>query len=184
MSHSLYLTIANEVSSKIGVQLGTQQLNLIQTRIQKRIRSLYLNSIVEYNEYYQKNKDLEFEELISVLTTHHTFFFREFIHFEFLKKNLPRYVNEIKKQGRKTLKVWSAASSYGQEIYSLAIFLKIHLRKIAPSFDFQILGTDIDSKSIAFAKKGIYKWDEVKEIPHIYLTKNFAKGTGSAENFV
>jgi chemotaxis protein methyltransferase CheR len=121
--------------------------------------------------------EAEAQAVISVLTTHHTYFFREFAHFEFLlEKVLPSLVSVMEQNGEDTLRIWSAACSKGQEAYSLAMFLSIHWSTIAPGMRFEIFGTDVDSGSIELAENGVYRWSELKEVPAQYLGRHWARG--------
>lgn len=172
------------VSKVTGIQLGAKQSAMVQARLSKRMLELRMNT-EQYLDYFRKNIDKESPVLISLLTTHHTFFFREFVHFEFLTHTgLKAVTDSIRAQGRKHLKVWSAACSWGHEVYSLSMLLTSHLKEVAPDFTFEILGTDVDSESVAISRNGVYKWDEVKGIPANYLSPHWARGTGEISAFV
>ncbi len=88
-------------------------------------------------------------------------------------------------QGKpKKISIWCAAASRGQEIYSLAMYLSFHLPQIAPGYDFEIFGSDVDFESIKIAKNGVYRWDELKEAPTVYLSDHWQKGTGDIADYV
>jgi chemotaxis protein methyltransferase CheR len=158
---------------------------MVRSRLSKRISDLGLTSEVQYLEYLRNNLPGETPALISLLTTHHTYFFREFAHFEFLANiGLKRLVDAARRRGDKTLRFWSAAASRGQEAYSLSMFLAYHLHQIAPDFTYKIFGTDIDSESVAIAKNGVYLKKEVQEIPLNYYGNHWAKGTGDIQDYV
>jgi chemotaxis protein methyltransferase CheR len=177
--------VSQIVSQLTGVQLGDKQQAMVKSRLAKRISDVGLTSEEEYFEFLKSNLNQETQALVSLLTTHHTYFFREFPHFEFLAtQGLQALIAAAKKRGEKTLRFWSAASSRGQEAYSLAMFLSYHLPLIAPGFGFEILGTDVDTESVEIAKNGVYLRKEVQEIPLIYFGNHWAKGTGEIENFV
>ncbi|MFL5815552.1 MAG: CheR family methyltransferase [Bdellovibrionia bacterium] len=172
------------VSKVTGIQLGTKQAAMVQARLSKRMLELKMTA-EQYLTYFRQNVDKESPFLISLLTTHHTFFFREFVHFEFLTQSgLKAVTDSIRAQGRKTLRVWSAACSWGHEVYSLSMHLSTHLKEVAPDFTYEILGTDVDSESVAISRNGVYKWDEVKGIPADYLSTHWARGTGEISAFV
>jgi chemotaxis protein methyltransferase CheR len=172
------------VSKVTGIQLGAKQSAMVQARLSKRMLELKMTT-EQYLQYFRQNIDKESPFLISLLTTHHTFFFREFVHFEFLTQTgLKTVTDAIRAQGRKHLRVWSAACSWGHEVYSLSMHLASHLKEIAPDFTYEILGTDVDSESVAISRNGVYKWDEVKGIPAHYLSTHWARGTGEISAFV
>jgi chemotaxis protein methyltransferase CheR len=172
------------VSKVTGIQLGQKQYSMVQARLSKRMLELKMTT-AQYLQYFRQNPDKESPALISLLTTHHTFFFREFVHFEFLSQTgLKAVTDAIRAEGRKTLRVWSAACSWGHEVYSLSMHLQSHLKEVAPDFTYEILGTDVDSESVAISRNGVYKWDEVKGIPANYLSSHWTRGTGEISAFV
>lgn len=168
-------TIVHKIS---GNRLGEKQAYMVETRVKKRMIELGLKTAAEYLAYIDQNYERESGVLVGLITTHHTFFFREFPHFEILKKMLPDLVAQVKKRNEKTLKVWSAACSRGHEVYSLAMFLEFNLPQIDPSMTFKILGTDIDVESVKVASNGVYHQNEIKEIPMNFMANHWAKGTG------
>jgi len=96
-------------------------------------------------------------ELIAAITTNETYFFRNTPHFEVLKNTLIPELSQLKNsQGKKTLRLWSAGCSTGEEPYSLAIFLLETLPDIR-SWDIHILATDIDLDALEIAQTGIYR---------------------------
>lgn len=161
-----------------GNKLGEKQAYMVETRVKKRMMELGIQKPDDYISFIEKNIEKESSVLVGLLTTHHTFFFREFPHFEILKKILPELAATAKKRPDRCIKIWSAACSRGQEVYSLAMFLEHHLPHVDPSVSYKILGTDIDPESVKIAQNGVYNQSEIKEIPLHYLGNNWAKGTG------
>lgn len=136
--------VADLVAKKAGIVMGPKQYPMIENRLKSRMIKLSLNTVDQYAAYLQNNESSESEALLSLMTTHHTFFFREFSHFEFLRdQGLKHLVNSLKAKGKNKLKIWSAACSRGQEVYSLGMFLNYHLKQIDSKFDFEI-----DRKSV------------------------------------
>lgn len=168
-------TIVHKIS---GNRLGEKQAYMVETRVKKRMIELGLKEPRDYLNYIDQHFEKESGVLVGLITTHHTFFFREFPHFEIIKKMLPDIVQNVKKRGEKCVKVWSAACSRGHEVYSLAMFFDYHLNQIDPSMTFKILGTDIDAESVKVASNGVYHQNEIKEIPMMYMGTNWARGTG------
>ncbi len=181
--------VVSEVSrivSKIsGIQLNERQHSMVRSRLTRRIAQLGLSNEAEYFAHLQRNTEAEIAALVSLLTTHHTYFFREFSHFEYLERaGLERVARAALNRSDKTLRVWSAACSRGHEVYSLAMFLSYHLPRISPDLSYEILGTDIDPESVAIAKNGVYRWDELKDAPLRYMGAHWARGTGEISDFV
>lgn len=137
--------VSSVIEKETGNILGPSQKAMVSNRLQRRITDLKLGDVSHYMDYLNKNYKSEIEALTSLLTTHHTFFFREFSHFEYLRTHLETIVNQVKKRGEKKIKILSAACSKGQEPYSLAMFFHYHLQSY-PGMDFEIMATDIDKE--------------------------------------
>jgi len=181
----LFAYIAERVSSLTGVQLAERQRAIVENRIVRRLRETGCASIMEYANHFAAHESEEIDALTSLLTTHHTYFFREFSHFEFLLETaLPQIIEHHRKKGLNTIRIWSAACSRGQEVYSLAMFLQVHLNKLAPDFNFKIMGSDVDPESVKIAKNGVYSWQELKSVPVLYMQNQWQRGSGDIENFV
>lgn len=172
------------VSKMAGIQLGAKQFSMVENRLRTRMVRLGIKSFEDYLQFLKSHQESESQALLSLMTTHHTFFFREFSHFEYLlNKGLPAVVEEARANKRKTIRVWSAACSRGQEVYSLAMFLNFHLKDMAPEMDFEITGTDIDPESLSHAKNGVYRADDLKQAPAMYVQDNWIRGTGQVRDF-
>lgn len=177
--------VSSVVSEITGVQLGERQRTMVQSRLQRRIMDLGLGSEAEYASYFAQHREVETEAMVSLLTTHHTYFFREFAQFEYLlDQGLANVIAHVRNRNDRTLKVWSAACSRGQEVYSLSMLLASYLPVHAPDIKYEILGTDVDPESVKIAKNGVYSRKDIKEIPAIYAGNHWARGTGEISNFV
>ncbi len=183
-SGSALTAIAQLVCERTGIQLNETHNEMVSSRLQRRLIELKLASPEEYLEFVQANAN-EIHTLVGLLTTHHTFFFREFAHFEHLRDQvLPKLIPIVRSRAKKVIRIWSAASSRGQEAYSLAMFLSYHLKTRAPDLAFEIVGTDVDPASIQIAKNGVYHHDELKQAPASMVGNHWVRGTGEIEQFV
>lgn len=135
-----------------GISMGTNKKTLIQGRLRPRIRTLQLSSYGQYLEYLNSHKD-EVQEFVNLVTTNETSFFRtQRVWDYFIKDFLPKWTAD---NPQKTLKIWSGASSSGEEIYTIGICCEEHrLKNIG--FNYQITGTDISSEVLAVADIGKY----------------------------
>jgi chemotaxis protein methyltransferase CheR len=174
--------VSKIVVKKSGNILGEKQRSMVVSRLKKRLLDLGGLTPDAYYAYFCEHQQIEVDQLVSLLTTHHTFFFREFCHFEYVLRNLTEIVERVKARGDKKIRVLCAACSRGQEVYSLGMFLHKHLQSFA-GVEFEILGTDIDHESIKIAKNGVYPYNDVKEIPQVYLQGNWQKGTGAISEY-
>jgi chemotaxis protein methyltransferase CheR len=177
-----FITLVEKVSTIVhkisGNKLGEKQAFMIETRLKKRMLELGIKTAADYSKFIEQNLQKESGVLVGLITTHHTFFFREFSHFELLKKMLPDLVAAANARADKTIKIWSAACSRGQEAYSIAMFLEFYLPQIDPSISYSILGSDIDQESVKIASNGVYHQNEIKEVPMNMLGNHWSKGTG------
>ncbi|MBX7231368.1 MAG: response regulator [Bdellovibrionales bacterium] len=177
--------LAQIVREETGNSVLEKNFPMLESRIRSHLLKFGFSGMQDYWAYFQKNEPSEREFLQSLMTTHHTFFFREYLHFEAVEKWIQDEIEFIKErfQNRKIpVRVWSAACSRGQEVYSLAMFLDFHLfQKFG--IPYKIYGTDIDQESISHAQNGVYSLQEVNSIPKIYLNRFWKKGTGPIKEF-
>jgi chemotaxis protein methyltransferase CheR len=150
--------------AETGVLLDESKMNLVYSRLAKRLRRLRLQSFSDYCALIESpDGGGERDAMIAALTTNVTRFFREMHHFDHLKKSvLTPLVEQIKRGGK--LRLWSAACSSGQEPYSMALTL-LSLLPDAAKYDVKILATDIDPNMIAFGQAGVYDAGLMADIP-------------------
>lgn len=135
-----------------GISMGTNKKTLIQGRLRPRIRKLGLENYVKYLEYLNSNKD-EIQIFINLVTTNETSFFRTHRVWEYFNKDfLPTW---WAKNPKKILKIWSGASSSGEEVYTIGICCEEFKLKNA-GFSYQIFGSDISSEMLSIAEQAEY----------------------------
>lgn len=148
-----------------GIRLPPHKQSMLEARLRKRLRHLDLDSFQEYSEYVfsPSGREKELVNLIDVVTTNKTDFFRESAHFDFLVDvALPRLIHSYGVGINKKLRVWSAGCSTGEEPYTLAMVLNEYAEKV-PGFQFSILATDISTQVLETGKRGIYNENKVAE---------------------
>lgn len=147
--------IAAMIYSDAGIFLNETKASLVYSRLSKHIRQLGLRDFRSYCQLVSSPAGAaERREMLSYLTTNFTRFFRENHHFDHLRNEvLPGLVSRLRAGGR--ARIWSAASSDGQEPYSIALTALSVMPNIA-DYDFKILATDIDPKILAAARLGAY----------------------------
>jgi chemotaxis protein methyltransferase CheR len=163
------------------IKLGSDKQALLSSRLTKRLRSIGLSSFDEYCAVLRSPQSQdEIEELLDLISTNHTRFYREPDHFDYLiAKILPPLIPTLTAR-RSPLRVWSAASSSGEEPYTLAIVLSEFLRAF-PAVDWQICASDISKRVLIAAKQGVYRMDAVEPVPPDLLKRYFQKGFGAQE---
>jgi chemotaxis protein methyltransferase CheR len=159
-----------------GIVLSDSKQSLVSGRLDKRLRFYGFNSYTEYFHLLGKpGHEQETVMAIDLLTTNETYFFREHQHFNFLKDQVfKRYAPG------KSLRIWSAASSSGEEAYSLAMLLAEH----APTQQWEVLGTDISERILEKARSGLYPLQAAEKIPKPLLKKYCLKGGGEYDGFL
>lgn len=155
-----------------GINLSVMKKALMQARLMKRMRELHLHDYRKYYVYLNDHYEDEVIHLINCITTNKTDFFREPKHFEYLKGVI---LPEYKDQKKKTIRIWSAGCSTGEEPYSIAITIHEYYENSGLP-DFKILATDIDTKVLEDAKSGIYKSDILGVFDMPAARKYFLKG--------
>ena len=162
LKHPLH-KVACIVQQISGIKLNSQKKQMINTRIMRRCRDLKLHSIDQYLDYFDEHRESEVHKVVSVLTTHTTNFFREEDHFNYLFESV---FPQLVKNG--DIRIWSAACSTGEEVYSLAISFIEYCRENSINMyelkRIKFIGSDVDHASIETAKNGIYLRDDIKKL--------------------
>jgi len=183
-SEDKILEIMAMIHNITGITLSDDKRPLVETRLLRRLRQLQIQSIDEYFSYFNSHRETEVPELVSLITTHTTHFFRESGHFDFLMESFfPRMLQE----GRKSIRIWSAASSSGEEAYSLAMCYQEFLRSkgLDPNKapELKVIGTDIDFNVVDLARKGIYPKANIEKLSSALIKRYFDQGSGEIGQF-
>lgn len=166
-----YESIRQFIYDAAGIDLGPAKQMLVTARLRKRLRHYNLTTYgAYYNLVHGPDHPGERQQMIDLLTTNETYFFRENDHFEFLKNKILPAHNKSQK-----FRLWSAASSSGEEAYSIAMLLADQLGNRTP---WEIMGSDISTQILEKARAGHYSLYRTEGIPRHYLQKYCLKGTG------
>jgi chemotaxis protein methyltransferase CheR len=156
--------IAALVHAEAGIVLSESKVNLVYSRLAKRLRAMGLKSFREYCALVGSDAGIEERRtMIAAMTTNVTRFFREPHHFDFLRdKLLPGLV--AKARAGERVRLWSAGCSSGEEPYSIALTI-LGAMPDAPNADLVILASDIDHTIVERARAGIYGGKQAETIP-------------------
>jgi chemotaxis protein methyltransferase CheR len=150
---------------------------MVYSRLARRLRACKHNRFSSYLDALELNSsNPEWEHFTNSLTTNLTSFYRESHHFEILKKQL----QSLSRSAR--IELWCSAASTGEEPYTMAITAMEAFNSMNPPV--RILATDIDTKVLEHAKKGVYRMDQVEKIPEDILRKYFLKGKGESDGLI
>ncbi|MGA2349768.1 MAG: protein-glutamate O-methyltransferase CheR [Terracidiphilus sp.] len=186
-----------------GIWLRDGKQIMLASRLSRRLRLHGIANFAEYYEYVQRsqNNGEEIRELINCVTTNKTSFFRERHHFEFLANTVVPQIQFAAQQGAvKSIRIWSAACSTGEEPYSIAITLfealqtpqRVHapssalhgpkrpglsgLPVVPSSWKIEIVASDIDTKVLGTAARGIYGMDSLASVDTPLQKEYFLRG--------
>lgn len=179
--------ICQFVYKNTGIVLNNSKREMLYRRLTRIVRERKLSSFSEYCQLLKDKEATEKDYFINAITTNLTSFFRENHHFDFLtKEELPRLMSTKVAQGngKKRLRIWSSASSTGEEPYSIAITLLEVMSKEIDKWDAKILATDIDSNVLAKGKAGIYDYQRIEELTQKRKEQFFLQGAGNSKNSV
>jgi chemotaxis protein methyltransferase CheR len=181
---SEYEFIRKLVYERSRINLGTDKRELVTARLNKRLRATGIQTITEYCRFIQNAaNEEELSHLIDAISTNHTYFFREKEHFDFLYSQI---IPEMLKRRSVEhwnghLNIWSAASSSGEEPYSIAITVSEFMKKNNCTWPWHITCTDISHKILEKARAAVYREDIVAKVPQDILQTYFQRGFGPQE---
>ncbi len=158
-----------------GISMADAKKALVTGRLSKRLAAHGLETFGEYFALLSGGQHPdEVQMAVDLLTTNETYFFREIKHFEFMRTQV------LAARSRpQPYRIWSAASSSGEEAYSMAMVLADCMQ----TTPWEILGTDISTKVIDGARRALYSMERGRHIPQDYLRRFCRKGSGDYEGF-
>src|ERR1051325_2763305 len=164
--------LLTQVSAQTNIDFRNYKSSTILRRIGRRMAVTHNGNIRDYADYLHSHPE-EVKELIRAFLINVTGFFRDPEAFEFLRTTvIPELVERGHENGR-TLRIWSAACATGEEAYSLALLLADHLGQDFPEWNVKIFATDLAADAIAFARRGLYPENVLKDLPDDYRRRFF-----------
>jgi chemotaxis protein methyltransferase CheR len=198
------------VHQRTGIWLRDGKQIMLASRLSRRLRHHGMQNFADYYDYVQRNiNGDEIRELINCVTTNKTSFFRERHHFEFLANTVvPEIRGTVQRGGSRSIRIWSAASSTGEEAYSIVITLLEALQaqpgaKAAARPEFaakraglptlgvspggwkiEVVASDIDTAVLEKASRAIYSEESLETVAATLQPKYFLRGSGNTQGFV
>ena len=174
ISDNEFKRIVEFVRYNYGINLSTKKI-LVTGRLENY---LIKNGYDSYDEFIKKAEMCpsgnEARDLVNYLTTNHTYFLREPIHFNFMKDEvLPQLIK--KEQAAKDIRIWSGASSTGEEPYTIAMVLRDFFSLVPGVWDTRLLATDISTRALEKAIAGVYLSEQLNPLPTHWKTGCFDK---------
>jgi len=176
------------IEGEYGIKMPASKKDMLEARLRKRLKILELSDFTQYCNYLFSKAGMK-DELINMLdmvTTNKTDFFRESDHFDFLVKSiLPEMITGQGLGINKKLMIWSAGCSTGEEPYTLAMVLN-EFRERFPglSFQYMILATDLSSRVLENAKRAVYHENKIAPVPENIKKKYIMRSKDSSKKLV
>jgi chemotaxis protein methyltransferase CheR len=176
MSDEMYRQLRDFIYQQTGIYFQDTKKYLLEGRLAKRVQAL---NLPDYESYLQlvkfgTRRAEEMKHLYVAVTINETFFFRNEPQFEAFEHSLvPQILAARKTGGKTTLRVWSAASSSGEEAYTLSMLFLEKIKPLHANVDVDIIGTDINQAVLETARQGVYREYSVRNMPKYYLDKYF-----------
>ena len=151
------------IQKNYGIKLPEGKRIVLQGRLHKRLKVLSMNDFKTYVDYvFSAEGQGEIVNMIDVVSTNKTDFFREPWHFEYMAKTI---LPEIMHNNRyKTIRVWSAGCSSGEEPYTIAMVISDY-KENNPGMEYNILATDISTQVLQKGVDAVYRLDGTIDIP-------------------
>ena len=162
------------IYQRAGISLHDGKHAMVYSRLARRLRETGHSSFREYLVSLDDQDAPEWQEFVNALTTNLTSFFRESHHFDILSAHLKN------PQGGRPWRIWCSAASTGEEPYSIVMTA---VEAIGEKSDFSLTASDIDSKVLSAASKGIYRIENLKGLSEDQLVRFFLRGRGKNSGF-
>lgn len=171
--------ISRFIHEQAGIALTANKKTLVASRLLRRLEVVGASSYGEYLDHVEgAGGGEELQVAIDLLTTNETYFWREARHFE-----LAEAMARAAAGARRAFSVWSAACSSGEEVYTLAMVLE-NIRVGSDALDWQVMGSDVSSRVLAKARRGLYPMDRAAQLPLPLLKKYCRRGTGPQAGYL
>lgn len=162
------------IYERAGIALASSKQEMVYSRLARRLRATGVTSFQVYLDMLERQpSDAEWEAFTNALTTNLTSFFREEHHFPVLAEHVRRR--------KEPVNIWCAASSTGEEPYSIAMTLCETLGSLASQA--HVVATDIDTNVLNTASEGVYGLDRIEKVSPERVRRFFLKGQGRNEGY-
>ncbi len=171
--------IATYMKQRYGIDLHQKKV-IINGRLENRIKTEGFQSFQDFMDAVERDKSGRLEKmLVNLLTTNHTYFMREFEHFEYFKKVVLPWL-KVKEGARKDLRIWCGAASSGEEPYMIAMVMADFFGLERSQWDKKLLATDLSTNVLQKAMNGTYNEDQLKNLPDQWK-RHFFKSVGAGQ---
>ncbi|MCM1498218.1 MAG: protein-glutamate O-methyltransferase CheR [Clostridium sp.] len=175
-----FLRIADYMKDRYGIELHQKKV-IVNGRLENYIKRGGWRNFAEFMNAVENDKSGTQEAmLVNFLTTNHTYFMREFEHFEYFKGVVLPWLKK-KENAKKDLRIWCGAASSGEEPYMIAMVLADFFGLDRKQWDTKVLATDISTKVLKQAMAGVYSADQLKKMPEQWKRHFFKPLAGGTQ---
>jgi chemotaxis protein methyltransferase CheR len=174
--------LRNLLLARSGIDFGRHREILLENSLRRRMKHVGARSLYEYYRMLTApgSAGAELQELVDEVSIHETSFFRNAPQFElFEREALPQRIQARLSLGKRTLRLWSAGCSTGQELYSMAVGV-VENAVLTEAWDVQLWATDISAQALGAAKRGEYGARQMNGVSPVRLERFFHRRTRSA----
>ncbi len=175
-----FLKVSSYMKQNYGIDLSQKKV-IVNGRLENHIKSGGWKNLHDYMEAMKKDQSGELEKmLVNLLTTNHTYFMREFEHFEYFKTVVLPWL-KTKESKTKDLHIWCGAASTGEEPYMIAMVLSDFFGLERGSWDTKLLATDISTRALMQAMAGVYTAEQLTNLPDQWKKHFFTPVAGGSQ---
>jgi chemotaxis protein methyltransferase CheR len=182
LSDETFVLLRDFIYARTGIFFPEKKKYFLEGRLAKRLQFLKIARFEDYLQLLKQDQQRlnEFEYLCNTITVNETSFFRNEPQINAFQQKLAGEIIETKKGlGTRTLRIWCAACSSGEEPYTLAMLYLEHLKPRYPDLRIEIIGTDINTAMLDLARTAEYTHYATRSTPELYLKKYFDNSNGS-----
>lgn len=184
LSEGDFLRLSAFIQQELGIKMPPAKKALLESRLQKRLRALGCKAFSEYCDmlFGPGGMERELVYMLDLVTTNKTDFFRESHHFDLLIGSI---LPDMVREPRRRVTIWSAGCSTGEEPYTLSMVIS-EFASAHPGlgFDFDILATDISTRVLEMASRGVYKEERLAPVPESFRRRYFLRSRDKASGLV
>lgn len=176
MTEEEFILLRDCVYSHCGIFFDNDSKYLLEKRLSRRLTALNLHSFRDYYQYlkYNRKKDQELMDIMDILTTNETYFFRESFQLKaFTDEIIPELIKVKQATGNRSIRIWSAGCSTGEEPYTIAMLL--HGIRELRDWKIEIIGTDISQRVLQHARRAVYGKSSFRATDEEYIKRFFVE---------
>lgn len=178
-----FIRITSHLKQRYGIDMSQKKV-IVNGRLENYIKSGGWKSFTDFMNAVERDKTGTQEKmLVNLLTTNHTYFMREFEHFEFFRRQTLPWI-KMKSQKTKDVRVWCGAASTGEEPYMIAMVISDFFGIERSQWDTKILATDLSTGVLKQAIAGVYTAEQLKKIPDQWKRHFFKPVAGGTQYLI